>query len=68
MRLPLIKSLRERFPKDKSEKELKEYREGVEPEKKDFMAMLIAAWITIVPFVLLLVLLIFVPMWLMFGR
>ncbi len=67
MRFPIFKSLRERLPKDKSEEELREFREKSETEKNDLAAMLIAAFITIAPFVLLPVLIIFGLIWLMFG-
>ena len=68
MKLLVFKNFRDRLPKEKSKEELHKRRSVTAPEKKDYPAMLIAACVTIVPFVLLLAGLIFGAMWLMFGR
>jgi len=60
--------LRELFPKKKTKEELDEYYNNIELEKGDFPAMVIAAIITFLP-VLIIVLLIFYGLaWLMFLR
>lgn len=57
---------RERLPKDKSKEELDEHFKEVKTEKKDFPAMVIAAFVTFVPLILLIVGIVFGVMWLLF--
>jgi hypothetical protein len=57
-----------RLPKGHTERELEEKFGDARPEREDYKAMLIAAFITIGPFVLVVALLVLGAMWLMFGR
>jgi len=64
----LPERLRAYLPKKKSKEELDEHYENVELEKGDFMAMIIAAVITILPVVIIVLLLIYGFTWLLFIR
>jgi len=54
----------ERMPKRKTKEELDEHYENVKLEKGDFLAMVIAAFITFFPVVIVAMVVIFGLMWL----
>jgi len=54
--------------KKKSKEELDAHYDGIELEKGDFLAMLIAAVITFVPIILVILLVLYGAMWLLFLR
>ena len=64
--------LPERFkallPKKKTDEELNKHYEEVELEKGDFLAMVLAALITFLPVLLIVIAILFGVLWLVFGR
>lgn len=64
----MMQRLRDRLPRKVEEEERKEFVEKAGFERKDFWAMLIAAFLTLWPFVLVLVGLVFGLVWLLFAR
>jgi hypothetical protein len=63
----LPERLRTLLPKKKTKKELDEHYEKVELEKGDFAAMVIAALITFLPVLIVVLVVIFGAMWLIFS-
>jgi hypothetical protein len=62
------KRLKDRLGKEKSKKELDEHYEGLELEKGDFFAMLIAAFITFFPVLIISMVLVYGLLWIFFMR
>jgi len=60
--------LKEIFDKKKTKKELDEHYEKIELEKGDFLAMVIAAFITFIPVLIVILIVFFGIMWLVFVR
>jgi hypothetical protein len=60
--------IKERLPKQKSKEELDKHYEGLELEKGDFLAMLIAAAITFLPVLIIAIVVIYGSVWLFFIR
>jgi hypothetical protein len=56
------------LPKKKTREELDEHYNKIELEKGDFLAMVIAAFITFFPVLILVMVLVYGLMWLMFIR
>ena len=59
---------REIFNKKKTKEELDEHYDKIELEKGDFLAMVIAAFITFIPVLIVILLVFFGIMWLVFVR
>lgn len=64
----LFSKLKDRLPKEKSKDELDKHYDNMKLEKHDLLAMLIAAFITIVPFVLIILGVIYGVIWFVFLR
>jgi len=60
--------LKEIFGKKKTDKELNEHYEKIELEKGDLLAMIIAALITFIPVLIIILIVFFGTMWLIFVR
>jgi len=60
--------LKEIFNKKKTKEELDEHYDKIELEKGDFLAMVIAAFITFIPVLIVILLVFFGIMWLVFVR
>ena len=59
---------RNRLPKNKTKEELDEHYKNVELEKGDFLAMVIAAFITFLPVLIAAMLVFYGLLWLLFIR
>jgi len=59
---------RSRLPKKKTKEELDEHYQNVELEKGDFLAMVIAAFITFLPVLLIAMAVFYGMLWLLFIR
>jgi hypothetical protein len=66
--MQILDRFRKRLPKDKTKEELDKHYEGLELEKGDFLAMIIAAVITFLPVVLIAMTVIYGSVWLLFIR
>jgi hypothetical protein len=64
----LPKRLRDVLPKSKSKEDLDKHYEGLELEKGDFLAMVIAAFITFIPLLIIIMGMIYGLLWLLFIR
>jgi len=60
--------LKEIFNKKKTKEELDAHYESIELEKGDFLAMVIAAFITFVPVLIVILLVFFGVVWIVFAR
>jgi len=60
--------LKEIFEKKKTKEELNEHYDKIELEKGDFLAMVIAALITFIPVLIVILIVFFGIMWLIFVR
>ena len=61
-----IERFKSLFGKKKTPEELKEHYDSIELEKGDFLAMLIAAFITFIPVILITLFVLFGLLWLIF--
>jgi len=66
--MKLSERFREVFGKEKSKQELDEHFENIELEKGDFFAMLMAAFATFLPVLIIALIVIFGGLWLIFLR
>jgi hypothetical protein len=64
----MFERLRTLLPKSRSKEEIERHRESMDLEKGDFLAMCIAAFITFVPVLLLLMGVTYGVVWLLFLR
>jgi hypothetical protein len=63
-----FKRFRALLPKDKTKEQLDEHYNGLELEKGDFLAMVIAAFITFFPVLIIAMLVFYGMLWLFFTR
>ena len=56
------------MPKKKTKEELDKHYESVELEKGDFLAMIIAAFITFMPILIIAMVVVYGIVWLLFSR
>ena len=66
--MSLFDRFRERLPKTKTKEELDEHYDKIELEKGDFAAMVIAAFITFLPVLIIAMVIFYGVIWLLFIR
>jgi len=64
----LLERLKSLLPKKKTKEELDAHYDSVELEKGDFLAMVIAALITFLPILIIILVVFFGIAWLVFGQ
>ena len=62
------KRIRDMLPKNKSKDELDEHYKNVKLEKGDFWAMVIAAFITFIPVLIIVMVIVYGLMWILLLR